>query len=424
MKVPGVIKQLVRLILASGSLLAAKSALLGIRVLVLLLIAAYGRETEFASASFALSLAEIGRSVADFGTDTWNIRAIAVARDRSSEACLLSAALIIKVIGSALVGSAIFVICRKLPASGGPLGLIAGLLLVTSQLAGLTISYFQAKDEVRRLALLIIPCVATVLAAFLALILTGRALLALAILTLGEIFIAATLLALLHHRVRFTGFNATASDVGQVARSCIPTAALGIVIGVYSRIDTLVLADFSLPALAVYTVAQRLFQPFQIAATSFGSIVYSQIAASVSGNRSFARQFLTKDMPIILGCSVVCSLVLFFGGTLLIEHAFPQYSAAAGLLTILSLLLPLLAFNSAMTGFLLAYGRYWSVLCVAVVDLALTYLFMLNLVPAKGAGGTAESLILGAAVNGAALSLGVLLAARARVRGTGRPVPQ
>src|ERR1700722_6576627 len=97
------IKQLVRLLFASGSLLVAKSALLGIRVVALLLIGIYGRETELASASFALSLAEIGRWIADFGTDIWNVRAIAVARDPRRETQLVTGAMLIKSVGSIVV---------------------------------------------------------------------------------------------------------------------------------------------------------------------------------------------------------------------------------------------------------------------------------------------------------------------------------
>ena len=407
-------QQLLRLIFASGSLLAAKSALLGIRVLVLLLIAAYGRESELASISFALSLAEIGRWIADFGTDTWNVRAIAMARDADGEARLLSAALLIKALGSAVVGSSIFVVCRhEFPLAGDTLGLMAGLLLMTSQVAGLTIAYLQAKNEIRRLAPLLIPCAATVLAALLSLMSTGRALVALEILTLGEIGIAATLLTLLLRRARFASFVATVPEAGRMARACIPAAALGVVVGLHSRIDTIVLAQFSLSALAAYTVAQRLFQPFQIAVTSFGSIVYSQTSLSISARRPFARKFLHEDLPITLGCSVACSATLFFAGRLLIQVVFPQYPAAPGLLTILCTLLPLLALNSALAGLLQGCGRYWTVLSMSVLDLLLSWLFMIILIPAHGAAGTAQSLFLGAAVNGAALSFAAILAGRA-----------
>jgi hypothetical protein len=51
-----------------------------------------------------------------------------------------------------------------------------------------------------------------------------------------------------------------------------------------------------------------------------------------------------------------------------------------------------------------------------VLDLLLTCLFMIILIPARGAAGTAQSLFLGAAVNGTALSCAAFLAGRARIR--------
>lgn len=410
------IKSLLRLVFASSALLAAKSALLGIRSLVLLLIAAYGHESDLAGASFALSLAEIGRWVADFGTDTWNVRAIAMAGSPGAEARLLTATLLIKAIGSGLVGLLILLVCRlELPTDGGSLGCIAVLLLMTSQVAGLTISYFQAKDAIPKLLPMLTPCAGTVVAAFAWLTLSDRPLGALAITTVGEIAVAATLLWLLHRKVAFARVSAALPDASRMARSCIPTAVFGIVVGVYSRLDILALARFSLSALAVYTVAQRLFQPFQIAVTSFGAIVYSRAVLFDSQRRPFARRLLTREIPAILACSLACSLALFLGGKLLVENVFPQYRAALSALTILCTCLPLLAFNSAITGLLLGSGRYWMVLSVAVLDLVLTCTTMAVLIPSYGAAGTADGLLIGALFNGAALSVGAVLVTRSRL---------
>jgi O-antigen/teichoic acid export membrane protein len=416
------LKQAYQLTIASGTLLAAKSALLGIRTLVLLIVAAHGGTQDLAAASLALALAEAGRWVADFGTDTWTVRAFATARSAGNEARLLTAAALVKAVGSALVGLSIFAVCRStLPANGNAFGCMAALLLITSQVAGLAISYFQAKDEVTRLTPVLIPCGATALAAFLALRLSGGALAAVAALTVGEIMIAAMLILMLRKRVGFAGLSSVLPDAARMARSCVPTAAFGIVVGLYSRLDTFVLAEFSLAALAIYTVAQRLFQPFQIAATSFGAIVYSRAAVLHSEGLPVARLLFRREMPAIVGCSIVCSAVLFFGGRPLVIHVFPQYQAAIGPLSLLCVLPPILAYNSAMTGVLLALGRYWSVLTVAIIDLALTYLCMITLIPLKGADGTAICMLIGALINGAALSLAVAITTRSPAR-EARPI--
>jgi O-antigen/teichoic acid export membrane protein len=411
--------QLFRLVFASGALLAAKSALLGMRTLVLLIIAAHGGSGGLAIASFALSLAEAGRWVADFGTDTWNVRAIAIARDARGESRILTAALLVKAIGSVLVGLTIFVVCwLAIPINGIAYGCLAALLLMTSQVAGLTIAYFQTKDDIPKLTPMLIPCGGTVLAAFLSLTWSGSVLTALAAMTAGEIISAVLLVLLLQKRVALKDWSSAMPDAALMARSCVPTAAFGIIVGVYSRLDTFTLAKFSFAALAVYTVAQRLFQPFQIAVTSFGSIISSRTALLHAEGRPVAEQLLRREMPLIIGCSLVSSVVLFFGGRLLVEQVFPMYRTALGPLTLLCVVLPFLAFNSAMAGLLLGYGRYWAVLAVSVIDLALTYLCMIVLIPLYGSTGTALSLLIGALINGAALSLAAVFATRSPAAGT------
>jgi O-antigen/teichoic acid export membrane protein len=411
-------QQLFRLIFASGSLLAAKSALLGTRVVVLLLIGMYGQETELARASFALSLAEIGRWLADFGTDLWNVRAIASAGgDTQRETRLVAAAILIKSVGCIVVGLVILAVCRaKLGAAGYPFGLIAALLLPTSQIASLAIAYFQAKDEIRRLASMFQPCAATLLIVFLTLLTTRNPLLALGIMTAGEIYTAATLLVLLRRQLGPLELSTAWPDAASMARACVPAAAFGIIVGVYSRMDTLVLARFSLSALAAYTIAQRLFQPFQIGVTSISAVIYRRVSHSIAIQAPVGREFLIKEMPAILGSSAVSSIILLYGGTFVLRTLFPQYTSALEPLKILCLLLPVLAFNCAIAGVLLGYGRFWTVLSISASDLVLTYGLMTILVPLQPASGSAWSLLVGALFAGAALSIAAGLAARANTR--------
>lgn len=409
------IKQLARLIFASGSLLAAKSTLLGVRVAALLLIGIYSQETELARASFALSLAEIGRWIADFGTDIWNIRAIASARNPQQETRLVAAAVLIKAVGAIVVGLVIFVMCRlELGTAGYPLGLIAALLLPTSQVASLAIAYFQAKDEIRKLASIVLPCAATLLAVFLTLLTTANSLLALSIMTAGEICVATTLLVTLRRQLLPLKLSAAWPDAASLARACVPAAAFGIVVGVYSRIDTLVLARFSLPALAAYTIAQRLYQPFQIAVTSISAIIYRRVSHSIATGAPVRREFLAMDLPAVLGGSVLSAVILLCVGRVLLQSFFPQYASAVGPLKILCVALPVLAFNSAIAGLLLGYGRFWTVLSISAADLILTYCLMTLLVPLYSASGSAQSLLAGAVFTGVALSFATAFIARAQ----------
>jgi O-antigen/teichoic acid export membrane protein len=412
-------KDLLQLATASGALLLAKSALFGIRVVVLMLIAVYGQDTELASASFALSVTEIARWIADFGTDTWSVRAIALAGNPTKEARVVGTCLLIKGIGSVLVGPAIFAVCAlKLPLRGWGFGAVAAVLLLTSQAIGLAISYFQAKGEVRKLGRMVMPCVITTAAACLSLLLTHRILLSFAVMAGGEVFIAGTLFTLLYRNVGRFDLTSAGEDISRTAVACLPAAALGIVVGVYSRIDSVVLAEFSFQALAAYTVAQRLFQPFQIAATSFGAVVYTRAAIANSLQRPYTKTFLGNEVPSVIAVSAGLGVILYVLGSALLQHVFPRYLSAQEPLTVLCGLLPLFAYNSAVCGLLLGYGWFWSVFLVGAVDLLLTYLVMIHLVPQYQAHGTVESLLIGALFNGVALSATMLFALRSRSRQT------
>jgi O-antigen/teichoic acid export membrane protein len=179
---------------------------------------------------------------------------------------------------------------------------------------GLAISYFQAKREVWKLRRMVLPCIATAAGACLCVFLTHRVLASLVVMAGGEIYVAGALFALVSGNGARFEMQGVRQDLRSVTVTCLPVAALGIVVGLYTRVDTLVLAAYSFPALAAYTIAQRLFQPFQIAATSFGAVIYTHAAIASSQQLRYARKFLLKELPPIIGISAVLAVGLYFGG--------------------------------------------------------------------------------------------------------------
>ena len=400
------------MVLASSSLLAARSAQLGLRVLLLLMIAAYGREADLASASYALALAEIGRAIADFGTDLWSVRAIALAGDARQEGRIVAAVGVIKLCGCAVIGAGIYLACAlKLP-SGQLFGLLAIALLLASQMTGLAISYFQAKTDLRELRRMVMPCLITLAASLLAVLLSRSALSAMGALAAGELYTAATLLMLLYRSVGSTDLARLRPETAATARACVPAAAFNIVAGLSARLDTIVLAEYSLQALAAYTVAQRLFQPFLVFATSFGAIILTRTSLAIRARRPFMREFLTREMPAIVGVAIILAAVLLACGHFFLERVVPQYRPMFRPLALLCAILPLLSYNAAISGLLQGFGRYWTVLVISSLDLALMYALMSSWAPQYGPIGIVAGMLVGAAFNGIAQTFAMVVSAR------------
>jgi O-antigen/teichoic acid export membrane protein len=414
--------QLTQLLFASGALLAARSAQLCIRILVLLLIAVWGAETELAGASYALSLAEIGRALADFGTDTWSVRALTMAHDRRRETRIVAAVALIKAAGWLIVGAGILLICSiKLP-SGNTFGLLAAALLLASQAIGLVVSYFQAKAQVGRLKSMWLPCIATAGAACASLLLTGSGLLALAITAAGELCMAALLSVMLYRSLERSDLAHVGLESLVTARQCVPAAAFNAVAALSARLDTIVLAQISLQALAAYTVIQRLFQPFLVLATSFSAIIYRHTAHALATRHSFTRGFLTRDLPSILGIATILALALFACGRIFLEHAVPRDRAMLGSLTVLCFTLPLYAYNATLSGMLQGFGRFWTLLIISTLDLTLMLAVMSYWAPRHAITGIIAGLLAGAGFNAVGQTLATVTAARGWARSVTTPI--
>src|SRR6185312_11282553 len=101
------------------------------------------------------------------------------------------------------------------------------------------------------------------------------------------------------------------ADIRKMLSACAPLAVLNVFAGLYTKMDTLVVAQVSLSSLATYTVANRLFQPFQIALMTLGSTVYSRAAAALGRERASLRPFLQRHLPLICLIAVAAGILLW-----------------------------------------------------------------------------------------------------------------
>ena len=380
---------------SSAALFIGKSAFFGVRILALLAMARVSDQDTFNCISYAMVLGELGRLLADYGTETWALRAIAISDSAAEKAKVVSTALVIKM----MFGSAAYVlIAAACAVKFGRIGLIAGLLaglqVFTTQVAGLTIVYLQAQEQLHRLKILAAPCVLTAIAVFACLWATGNALFALAVLCAGELVASALLLGVLRESSMLTGVLPCGSDIKKMLAACAPLALLNVFAGLYTKMDTLMVAQLSLSSLASYTVANRLFQPFQVGLMTLGSTVYSRAAASLGKERASLGPFLRRYLPIICLIAAAAGILLWILGGAIVEALLPTYRAALPPLHIFCVMLGATALSFTAVGILWAYGEFALVTRTLVVQTAGAFVALIVLVPSQGATGAAAALLI------------------------------
>ena len=384
---------------SSAALFVGKSALFGVRIVALLAMANVGAKEVFTCISFAVALSELGRLVADYGTETWSLRAIAGSHSTMEKAKVVSTALFVKAMFGAVACVVIVVTCAaKFGHIGLIAGVLAGVLVFTTQIAGLAIVSLQAEDQLQELKVLAAPCVLTAIAVFGCLAVTGNSLFALAALCTGETVASVVLLAVLRRRAMLTGPLPSATDIRKMLAACAPIALLNVLAGLYMRMDTLVVAELSLSSLAAYTVANRLFQPFQVGAMTLGSTVYSRAAAALSKDRASLRPFVRRLLPLI-GLTALAAGVLLWGvGSEIVETFLPGYRSALVPVRLFAVMSVVTALSSTAVGILWACGEFAVVTRIMVIETAGALVALLILVPAQGATGAAEALLVASLV--------------------------
>lgn len=402
---------MVTLVRSALILICAKGSLLGVRAALLLAMALVVSTQTISQIAFAIALAEMARLAADWGTDTWAIRAIALARDPSERASTVTATAIVKVVGGLTLALVVTAVLSRYEAYTWPL--LAGgaaLLIFANQCVTLTIAYFQATNALPRLLIAVALPSAVICAVTLAtLYLTQSGMHAFLTLAVGETLMAAILILALQREKALQLRSCTLNDVRDVAVACVPAALFSMILAFYSRMDTMILSTVSASALAAYTVAHRMFLPFQVGVTSLGAILYGSMSMSLRSKQALPHRMFIANLPAVIGVSCVAALTLWLAGSFFIEKYFHGYSESLPALRILAVLLVVLAFNAAVAGYVLAMGHFTAILLIACVDFVVAGSAMLVWAADYGAEGAARALLLGGMVN-ATIALAVAIA--------------
>jgi O-antigen/teichoic acid export membrane protein len=381
------------------------------RIAALFVIAKFTNSQEFGMVSVAVALAEIGKVVADFGTDTLSLKEYAIASAPQRLSKFAGTVAHTKFVCCLLVYaglSAYFLAVETLPHA--LIGIVAGLLLITTSFSNFSINYFQARLRIPEILWPIIAnnLVALVLVA-LVLKLYPSALLGVAILPAAEAVNALILYLYFRKHVRLKLKQIDRTDVWALLRQGLPIAISIIIVAIYTRLDVIVLEKFfDKSIVGEYGVAFRCTEPFQLVTSAFAITAYSHLSA-ILDQRKFkeANKFIVKYGSMILTYGLVICGFLLLVAPPLIQVFLPQYQNSIPILRVLAAAIIFRTPSASLTCMIQAYGHYRWITYVSVWNLLFIASLLAILVPrmsaiaplAPPAIGAAYSLLIGEIVN-------------------------
>ena len=401
----------VRPVLANTSaLVVLRGSNLALRLGLLFLIARAVQPPEFGHLVLALSVAEVGKVLADFGMDTIAIREYALAADRVTVSEFAGSFAWCRVVCAAVVQSGLIAwfLVTQSPATA-LVGVALSFTVWTSLLQGFSLDWFQGRLRVGRA---LWPVLAANVAggAVAALVVTRAPGLPAKALVLPalEFLVGGVLLLVLRGEEAWALGRPAAARMRALFRASVPVAVTAVLIMLYSRLDVFVMAGrLSAVDLGRYGIAFRCTEPFQIAAAVFGLSVYSRFAswfkpaddagrAVVAGSlRAAAIRYVTGTLTY--GVVVGGALYALAPGAL--TRFLPAYISAVPLVRLLAGALVFRSLNATLAGIVQAAGRFRALAVLAAWNLGLVFALLSSLVPREGAEGAALALLLGEGIN-------------------------
>jgi O-antigen/teichoic acid export membrane protein len=371
------------------------------RIAALFVIAKLTNSQAFGMVSIAVALAEIGKVVADFGTDTLSLKEYAIDSDPGKLQVFAGTVAKTKLLCCLVVYTALatyFLVVEPLP--NALIGMVAGLLLITTSASNFSINYFQARLRIPEILWPIIANNALALCLVaLALSLYPSALLGVAILPAAEAVNALILYKYFNKNVRLG--KAQQIDVWALMQRGLPIAISIIIVAVYTRLDVIVLEKFfDKSIVGEYGIAFRCTEPFQLVTSAFAITAYSHLSA-ILDKRKFAEanKFILKYGAMIFSYGLGICLVLLLVAPPLIQAFLPQYQNSIPILRILAAAIVFRTPTASLTCMIQAYGHYRWITYVSVWNLGFIAVMLAILVPRMSSIGAAYSLLIGEVVN-------------------------
>jgi len=387
----------------SGALtLTGASTKLATFVVLILANRALPRE-QFGAYALVLATAEIIRVVAAFGVDQVSLRALA--REPAQQAHILSNTLALKALSSAaatvlFAGAAWYL--RFTPEMWVGFGLLAADFFLGSAVLSL-VTFHQANVRAdRAVPGVLAGAVANVGFGGGAFLLHAPMPAFLASVPVGSAVALASLWLLTRRWVTPSAGLTSRASLRRLARSAWPLAIAGVMILLYFRIGTLMLAKLSgLAAVASYTPAYKLSEAFLLVPAALSGTTLPLLAgtlregpsrAGAAAYRSVMSLAVAISVPFGIGCTV-------FGQFVLVHVFGPSYAGSAFALAVLGWATVFMALNQQSGNALLALDREQLIMWVTVVNLAVNITTNLLLIPRFSFNGAAMATLITEAVN-------------------------
>ena len=367
---------------------------------------------QFGAYALVLATAEIIRVIAAFGIDQVSLRALAREPDR--QAHILSNTLTLKALSCAVAtvlfaGAAWYL--RFTPEMWVGFALLAADFFLGAAVLSL-VTFHQANVRAdRAVPGLLAGALANVLFGGGAFLLHAPMPAFLASVPVGNGVALVSLWLMTRHWVNLSARLASRPSLRRLARSAWPLAIAGVMILLYFRIGTLMLAKLSgLSAVASYTPAYKLSEAFLLVPAALTGTTLPLLAgtlrdgpsrAGAAAYRSVMSLAVAISVPFGIGCSV-------FGQFVLVHIFGPSYAGSAFALGILGWATVLMALNQQSGNALLALDREQLIMWVAVINLAVNVTANLLLIPRFSFNGAAMATLITEGVNFAMLGFLVL----------------
>lgn len=400
------------------ALVVLRAGNLATRLVLLFVLARDLPTPTFGAIVLALSVAEVGKVVADFGMDTIAIREYASSRAPHPGRFASTLAL-----GKWIGGGVTFAVLALGWAWNGMasdpwLGIALALTVPTSLLTNHALDWFQARLCIAPLVVpvVIVNVIAIAFAWCVVPHLQGPhpAALCFPAFELAIGLVLAILFARERGGDRFEWPRAR--ELRALVRQAWPVGITAIFIMVYSRLDVIVLARLLPPeTVAHYGMAFRITEPFQIVAAAFGLSVLSRFAAAFAEPRPVAATAL-RHIAVLLAYGVGVGGALMWLAPPLVLRLLPDYEPALPVLRVLAATLAVRSLNAALAGILQGAGRFRLLTGFAFWNLAVIGALLHILVGTHGVVGAALALLLGEILNSLAQGVAVFMTVRAHDR--------
>jgi O-antigen/teichoic acid export membrane protein len=358
---------------------------------------------DFGAYALVLATAEIVRVVAAFGVDQISLRAFARQPDQHDH--VLSNTLALKAIAAAgatviFAGAAWYL--RFTPEMWVGFALLSLDFFLGSASLSL-VTYHQARVRADRA----IPGVlggaaAAVFVGIVGFVVHASMPVFVAAIPVGNAVSVSILWMLTRRWVQPSRRLASRASILVLARSAWPLAAAGVMVLLYFRISTLMLAKLvGLGAVASYTPAIKLSEAFLLVPAALSGTSLPWLAStlrhgpSAQGRRAYRSTLsiaIALSVPFGLGCSLL--------GRFALTHIFgPAYASSALALGVLGWATVLMALNQQTANVLLALDREHLIMWVTAVNLITNVTANLLLIPHYSFNGSAIATLLTEAVN-------------------------